>query len=423
MPDIWHIRARRELRFTRDMSSGSSFAHVRLLRRARTARRRCSFALIPCVAFLVSTPAAAFRTTADEPDFDGYAAKWDSESISLEVVVAAGLSDDLTRAVGAWADAGQSAACGGPQLSGVLSDRCTSEHCVSLGDGHNSVVVSRDEARFDEGTAAVTELSYRERHDRDGWLIVEADIWLNGPLIERRVLNRRRVLAHELGHLLGLLHPSCGSTDPLCTRVAMADWPLLHPLYTEATVTTPTADDVAGLCFLYPACAATCGEGDHCQDGSCVADCLCPDGSRCGASGCAEADGHHGDACTTNRECLTGLCALSGHCAERCDGGRCGDRHTCAGGLCESSLGAFGTACAAGSDCITGVCLTREGRSICTRDCAGGCPSTSDCAPVDGREVCVPEASGCSTGGGASGWWVAIGLLGAIRSRWRRVSR
>ncbi|MEZ4338314.1 MAG: hypothetical protein R3B82_16965 [Sandaracinaceae bacterium] len=101
-------------------------------------------------------------------------------------------------------------------------------------------------------------------YDGTRWTIDESDMELNGDgfdwVIEggspdARPVDVQGLVVHEAGHFLGLLHPceqtpfdgapACGTfTDPIAT---------MAPIYAGEAQRTLEADDVAGICYLYPA--------------------------------------------------------------------------------------------------------------------------------------------------------------------------
>ncbi|MEM6956126.1 MAG: MYXO-CTERM sorting domain-containing protein [Myxococcota bacterium] len=205
-----------------------------------------------------------------------------------------------------------------------------------------------------------------------GVLISSSKIELNTQLIERQDIPVSYVLAHEIGHAFGLLHPCRATNAPEDTNAAECTGAdtgsVMHPLYAADTpIDTASDDDISGLCFLY---------GD------------------CAGAGCTA--GEQGDACTSDTECLSRACDAQGLCSEPCAAGTCASGQRCEAGVCQSTGGGFGDACSEGADCASRLCLTQDGRSTCTRRCESGCPAGSECKLVDERAVCAPPAGGCS---------------------------
>jgi|GEM_PF-1781175 hypothetical protein len=174
----------------------------------------------------------------------------------------------------------------------------------------------------------------------------EADIRINGEGYSWstngtvNTIDVQSVVVHELGHALGLAHSAnAQATMYFVTSRGFTSNRTLHP------------DDVAGLCFLYPAAAM-----------SCVVDGDCP-----------LLDSSYGG--TPFRQ--------------RCDNG------TCAAGPA-----AFGAECFSNSDCVSGACSAdpvgapASDPMTCVQGCtvgAGDCPAGSFCSAVDGTPRCHPQ--------------------------------
>lgn len=128
-----------------------------------------------------------------------------------------------------------------------------------------------------------------------------------------------------------------------------------------------------------------------------------------------------GDACTTNDQCSSGLCAVDvgagdSFCTQLCAADApCPAGFECAaveGGssACRPTQGGVGDACAAPADCLSGLCAESSAGRFCTRTCTGAdaCPAGFECLATEGGgpSVCV-EGSG---GPGAAP--VSMGLVG-----------
>jgi hypothetical protein len=226
--------------------------------------------------------------------------------------------------------------------------------------------------------------------------IRSADIQLRGfdrawttdaSLAKGNVLYTFNVLAHEVGHLLGLGHS--------------ADKSAL--MYTYGSVATPslTEDDVAGVCALY-------GESGSIQDCSvegCPNDMFCREGlclsagARCGGPfGCEDA-----------QSCVA-LNAFS-YCLDLCDfrvSAACAhEDRFCSPRMGDGSAGycmpgkpghlADGAPCGEDFQCGSGMCHEGACRTACTNhdDCADG----TRCTVITGVGACLPAlpfAAACS---------------------------
>lgn len=123
---------------------------------------------------------------------------------------------------------------------------------------NRNVVVLLDDWPSAPGTIALTLTAFDTRTG----VILDADIELNGEAFALTVVedidrcsaepavDLRNTLTHEVGHLIGLDHPPARPRFADTTMFASA-----APC--EITKRTLAADDVAGLCAIYPAGGAT----------------------------------------------------------------------------------------------------------------------------------------------------------------------
>ena len=288
----------------------------------------------------------------------------------------------LLRASAAWDVPG----CGVPvaNLAGSTMD------APVAGDGRSSVgwiAEGWEDLGYDQDELANTELIFEQR---DGsWFIVEADIVLNGEDFRWSsqmipgVPDLRRVepvLLHEVGHVLGLIHPcdaSCGGHESAA----------MYPFYDGVASLSLAADDRMGICSIYPCVGEACNPPEPCEGCSiaCFSDQDCPASSRCQGMECV-AEALH-DPCTTSQDCPDLACSADGFCEEP----------TCQAPPCSMS-GLFGETCEYASDCASSLCILTEGLGSCTRTCGMGCPDGTSCVTVGVTEVCSPSghAGGCS---------------------------
>jgi hypothetical protein len=396
-------------------------------------------------------PAAAYRTAADFPDFEGQArVRWESLEVPYVIstnVIPNGLTshalvDEARAAMSRW----QTAEC----TSLRWAYHGSSSSSPSYGDGGNGVgwlTGGWSTRGFDPAVAGVTDLRYVLGEDGQ-WRIAEADAYFNaqayqwvldddGSDPDIRAVNA--VVAHEAGHMVGMAHPcEPDGTDgaPLCGEGGAYAETTMYPAYYGSDQATLSQDDLDGVCFLYPlsectpdvctACGeAYCGLGYQCIEDECVP-------SEGGGTPPPVGDGLLGDPCATGQDCRSGLCAAEGYCTTVCSHlGNCPDGYACGDdGLCVAIDDVFGAPCAEGADCASGLCLLpATGRPFCTRTCfptdATPCPDGLLCDEVDGRHVCAPPlpATGCAVGtpvpAGTGATLLAILATLAVIRRWR----
>lgn len=155
--------------------------------------------------------------------------------------------------------------------------------------------------------------------------IIETDIILNGIDFEWSTdgnldrIDIQSVVAHELGHAVGIWH----SAQPTAT---------MYPLTSIGNPVgrTLTNDDIAALCFLYPAGGFACSDDSHCPQynnnfgGTKTR-------TFCSASACVVGAAIFGADCYDDADCLSGLCAQNpdiaptggvnpGFCSQACSG-------------------------------------------------------------------------------------------------------
>lgn len=196
--------------------------------------------------------------------------------------------------------------------------------------------------------------------------------------LERMDVDLRWVAAHEVGHWLGLGH----SEDPGATmRIKYTSDLPYEGIY---------ADDVAGVCAIYPGSCESCERREDCpsdsvcRDGSCVAsECRntldCPVGSICREDLCVPGCRVHSE-CPAGQGCLEGSCVARGaRCEKHVD---CDDGEACVGGFCRAQPETCSTCkdCRLDTDCglyETCVPTVRSNRGSCMnpcetdRDCVG----------------------------------------------------
>jgi hypothetical protein len=333
------------------------------------------------------TPAFAYRTFEDDPSVR-QDARWQSNEITLElstIGTGEGLAWELGAAFEAAALTWQRVDCMSLSL-----ERTSTNLPARARDGRSTVQIIRSgwsSLGFSPDRGAATDVRLTQS-DEGQYAIVEADIYLNFEHHEfvfghprDNELDAQAVLTHELGHVLGLLHPCeehADSVAPLCEPGSAALESALYPIYLGEQARMLSDDDRRGACALYARatpCAAGCAEGEVCSIDGCTPDPCLEDPATCGA--------HR---CRLDTDCDTdSSCARSGPSPGYC-----------------ISFGALGAACSRGDECASGLCVTSRahGISYCTNACTDDsqCSGYQRCAVVDGRGVCAPvdESASCA---------------------------
>lgn len=400
---------------------------------------------------MAAGPAAAWEA---EPDPSGGFISW-AGPIRYSVVDRAptgGSSVEFLQTVGRAADGWTGQSCGGefvfsgtPTLGVVSGDEIATVEFLRAPQWA--------EAGFDVYAAATTDLLYEESLDGT-WRIVDADVFVNGSVdwFGDETVDLQAAVTHELGHVLGLRHcceEAEAGTIPACAEAPECVEAVMYPSHLGISQRLLTADDIAGLCSLYPevACVSDCAScvtandcdvGQICVGGAClvaveptpctrVSD--CPEGIVCLDGRCVA--GEVGDPCGTATDCAAGPC-VDGWCATECGSdAECPPSYSCASGVCASESSGFAEDCSRASDCASEVCVEgdRSGR-FCSRACnrARPCPAGWSCGEASGSQVCLPQvAAGCRVvvdSRGRKGMPAVVVLLAAIlgarRREWRR---
>ena len=383
--------------------------------------------VLATLTFSLPGPAAAYRTAADLPEFDDEATiAWPTREVPFHVHTAmpAGLDRAAAlAAIEAAAATWNAVDCTDVQL---VFAGFTDEPPVAGDDVNTIAFVLSDWTAMglDADAAATTDVRYASRTDETR--IIEADLLLNadafGWVLDGRASGARdvqSVVTHELGHVLGLLHPcELAGEDGAGPCLSEHAQSALHPLY-SVRQRAVSADEVAGLCALYPTtCSGSCTPP---PEPLCTTDAECPETSWCSAGACRPR-GTHADRCTADDEC-SDVCSDAGWCTSECsDTGDCPAWSACRAGRCEFDGDGYGEHCTRGRDCASGVCITDLAGfadGYCSRPCGDACPAGERCAVIESIEVCAPPSSGgCSAGGSAPAGSIFLASLAlAIRRR------
>ncbi len=433
--------------------------------------------------------ASAYRTAGDLADFSGTSRvavptpplRFRMVMESMSLIESIDLDNAAKRAVATW----NAPDC----VVAPLSFEGSTLESAQPNDGASTIEWVTDWAArgFAADAAANTDVQY-VRTKSGEWQIAEADIYLNtqfnwSAFTEITASSEaagapedvQAVLTHEMGHAVGLLHP--------CEVVATADAPActdaqanacMNPVY-NVHQRALSDDDIAGICFLYPApncqtagcpdgqacndqglCVDSCGSEvcsgsevftDHgclpagscrlssCVGEACAADADCAFREFCVAEVCTVGTSSLGDPCQKDAECSSGAC-LSGSCAASCSSDiDCPSGTECDADVaaCRDSLRPFGDACTNPLECRGGACLVENmAQPVCTRPCGDAlpaCPSGYSCRVADGEPVCAPEhlsvQGGCAlspapnANSTAFAWFVALGLASLLIRRTR----
>ena len=235
--------------------------------------------LAAAVLFSVAGQAAAFclghtcDPTTEQCDTDdedcvtsGVPLHWSSDCVTFDVQVdgspRSGIDAPMTAriveaAFGAWL----SADCGGagPSIEIGTHGLVACDESRFNRTGRNANIVMFRDISWPYPGAADTFGMTMLRYDRNTGELWDADIEINSADFAINVggdadhVDLQSILTHELGHFLGLAHPGPSHLDAT-----------MSPRWDGkgTTLRTLEADDVAGICALYPkgrSAAATCG--------------------------------------------------------------------------------------------------------------------------------------------------------------------
>ena len=220
--------------------------------------------------------------------------------------------------------------------------------------------------------------------------IVEGDVTVNNRVGSCfGATNTAEILTHEIGHAIGLAHPSQNFNEP---NPVLKDATMFFVAHFDGRGASVHADDVAGVSALYPAAAAAAdADGDGIPDASdrCPGT---PAGAAVGGDGCACADAGHascddGNACTSDAcDARTAACV---HAAVSCS-----DGDPCTVDGCNAATGCFhGPPTDRDHDSICDAVDDTDGDGLC--DPIDPCPRVPHADPTDANGDGIGDACEC----------------------------
>ncbi len=277
----------------------------------------CWAGIVSTLVWLVAPKASAYRTLQDQEGTTDPIVWTTAPSVYLEAssevptAMQTLFATELRAAIDTW----NAVSCVGRVLSSS-TDAAAPVHVRLTSDwaAHG----------LDQDAAATTDVALADQPD-GSVSITGATTYVNlsftwGPHPQDgdQIRDIRAALTHELGHVLGLLHP-CEPSVPTLQCQGSDRASTMYPVYQGSSQCTLGSDDEAALCSLYGGPASrTASDGGI---STCSADADCGVGERCSAGSCV-ADFRYGSPCGAGSDCPTGVCvaltASAGVCSLVC---------------------------------------------------------------------------------------------------------
>jgi len=254
------------------------------------------------------------------------------------------------------------------------ADCACGRECVA-GSGGSKVCGSSCGWSYGSATLGITTTTWFQGSDR----ITDADIQFNAQDWDWRTgtgsycngcIDVFSIVLHETGHFLGLGHSAVASA-------------IMYPRYAGHPTQILDADDVRGICALYP----RPGAGTGTQGAPCAATADCQAGFVCAAP-----RNGSGIICTAACTGPVDIGCPAGHsCRESIDG-----TFACFPGRDDSDLC---RPCEYDADCSESLCAALPDFAVCSRTCGAGtsCPAGYVCDTTTGTvPFCLPAGGVCT---------------------------
>lgn len=181
------------------------------------------------------------------------------------------------------------------------------------------------------------------------------------------------IAVHEFGHFIGMDHYDEYDGNKAQECYAPQYPSVMCSFYVSGVGRALTADDIQGVCYLYPKAG---------QLGS-----QCSQNGQCSSSVCLTQEGYCTITCQNEAACPTGYGCTDGRCLRDVPPPTCA---VCGDVPCDEDS----------------ICMAASGGSFCTSYCQSnsGCPLGFDCVPMQGGGgICWPYSNSCDVDGPGPG--------------------